>query len=198
MVKRLLNSFLNISVPSAFGHRLGILFHLLPFLFISFLGGFSPSPLRCIHTNNWVFTATQAKLGQLSKHIYVVGRDLLHFVWHILFFRLLPLNSLRSTHSNDDESAFDWRWSDDEMKLDESTRKHKNRTRDCYSKSDLWDAGWFLQLLFYLQAAAAVAAEHFRTSEGIVVVTSIGPPAFLKLGRVWILRRVEGLARLFL
>jgi hypothetical protein len=47
-----------------------------------------------------------------------------------------------------------------------------------------------LQLLFYLQAAAA--AEHFRTSEGIVVVTPIGPPAFLKLGRVWILRRVEG------
>jgi len=46
--------------------------------------------------------------------------------------------------------------------------------------------------LFYLQAAAAAAAEHFRTSEGIVVVTSIGPPAFLKLGRVWILRKVEG------
>jgi uncharacterized membrane protein len=57
MVKRLLNYFLNISVPKAFGHRLGILFHLLPFLFISFLGGFSPL-LRCIHTNNWVFTAT--------------------------------------------------------------------------------------------------------------------------------------------
>jgi hypothetical protein len=55
-----------------------------------------------------------------------------------------------------------------------------------------------LQFLFYLQAAAAAAAEHFRTSEGIVVVTSIGPPAFLKLGRVWILRRVEGWRGLFL
>jgi hypothetical protein len=111
MVKRLLNSFLNISVPSAFGHRLGILFSSSSFLVYSFSGRLfsSTAPL---YTHEQLGFYSNVSQTRTSIETYVCcwfGIYSTSFGIFYFFFRLLPLNSLRSTHPNDDEFAFDWR-----------------------------------------------------------------------------------------